>query len=121
VTERTDDSRFKGPVSAALKTKYQSVFDVAKAQGVQLTDVHQEGSMLMLQGTAPSMEAANTVWYEIKRINPKLDDIVANFAVVPSAMPSATTDYSTETQHRDVTPVETSLAHTYTVQKGDTL
>ena len=88
VAERTttpDESTYKGPASMMMRTKYDSVFRVAQEQGVQFSDVHQEGRTLMIVGTAPSLEAANKVWDEIKRVNPRLDDIVANFAVMPSA------------------------------------
>ena len=132
ITERTtapDGSTYRGPASLALRTKYDSVFREAQAQGVQLSDVHQEGRMLMIVGTAPTLEAANKVWNEIKRVNPKLDDIVASFAVMPSAAipsdstSSTATEYSTETEQSQTSPsgVASSDTQTYTVKRGDTL
>jgi hypothetical protein len=64
-----------------LKTKYQSVIDQAQAQGVQITSLDQQNGKLTIKGTAPSLEAANKVWDEIKKINPSMDDIVADFPV----------------------------------------
>ena len=66
------------------KTKYQSVIQLIQSQGIQVANLHQQDGKLFIKGTAPSLEAANKVWDEIKRINPKLDDITADFPVNPS-------------------------------------
>jgi nucleoid-associated protein YgaU len=84
-----------------FKSKYQTVIERIEAEGVQLANLHVQDGKLFMKGTAPSLEAANKVWDEIKRINPKLDDITADFPVVPST--------------------QTSAAQTYTVKAGDTL
>ena len=83
-----------------LKSKYQSVIQQIQVQGVQLANLHLHDGKLIMKGTAPSLEAANKVWDEIKRINPKLDDIVAEFPVDAS---------------------KASAYQTYTVKAGDTL
>ena len=83
-----------------LKSKYQAVIQQIQAQGVQLNNLHLHDDKLIMKGTAPSLEAANKVWDEIKRINPKLDDIVAEFPVDASKAPAY---------------------QTYTVKAGDTL
>jgi len=91
------------------KIKYQSVLQQVQAQGIQLANLHQQEGKLFMKGTAPSLEAANKVWDEIKRINPRLDDIVADFPVDPSlasAMPRSKTQASDQT---------------YIVKPGDTL
>jgi nucleoid-associated protein YgaU len=83
-----------------LKSKYQSVLQVVQNQQVHMANLHMENGKLLMRGTAPSQEAANAVWDEIKRINPKLDDVIADF------------------------PIDASLkvaARTYTVRSGDTL
>jgi len=66
-----------------LRAKYQSVIDEARAQGVQLQSisVDRQNGRLAIRGTAPSLEAANKVWDQIKRVNPNMDDITANFQV----------------------------------------
>ena len=84
-----------------FKSKYQTVIQLIEAEGVQLANLHVQDGKLFIKGTAPSLEAANKVWDEIKRINPKLDDITADFPVVPST--------------------KTSAVQTYTVKAGDTL
>jgi LysM repeat protein len=82
------------------KTKYQSVIQIVQSQGIQVANLHQQDGKLFIKGVAPSVEAANKVWDEIKRINPKLDDITAEFPVDPSMA---------------------SKVQTYTVKSGDTL
>jgi nucleoid-associated protein YgaU len=84
-----------------FKSKYQTVIERIEAEGVQLANLHVQDGKLFMKGTAPSLEAANKVWDEIKRINPKLDDITADFPVISST--------------------KTSAAQTYTVKAGDTL
>ena len=64
-----------------LKDKYQSVIGAAQAQGVRISSMTSENGKLVITGTAPSVEAANKVWDQIKRVNPSMDDIVAKFAV----------------------------------------
>jgi nucleoid-associated protein YgaU len=86
--------------SDELKAKYQSVLQVVQSHQVHMANLHTQDGKLVMKGTAPTQEAANAVWDEIKRINPKLDDIIAEF------------------------PIDTSLktsAQTYKVQAGDTL
>jgi nucleoid-associated protein YgaU len=84
-----------------LKAKYKSVLDVIQRQQVQVHNLHQQDGKLFIKGTAPSIEAANKVWDEIKRINPQLNDITADFPV--SSSPQA------------------SQMSTYKVKQGDTL
>jgi nucleoid-associated protein YgaU len=88
-----------------LKSKYQSVIQLIQAQGVQLANLHLKDGKLFMKGTAPSLEAANKVWDEIKRINPKVDDITADFPVDASKAAAS----------------KASSSQSYTVQPGDTL
>src|SRR5215475_12417312 len=101
------------------KTKYQSVIQMVQAEGIQLANLHQQDSKLFIKGSAPSMEAANKVWDEIKRINPQLDDIMADFPVDPSLAakraPSAASTTSTPSGK------QTPQFQLYTVKPGDTL
>src|SRR5262249_19793060 len=55
--------------------------DAAKAQGVQISSLTGQDGKLILHGDAPSLDAANKVWDEIKRVNPKMDDIAADIKV----------------------------------------
>ena len=119
-TTRPQDEVRSGRTSMeALRTKYASVLQEAQAQGVQLSTVRYENGKLILRGTAPSMEAANKVWEEIKRINPSLDDISAYISVTPSSVPQASSPQSSS-EGVEKTPAE-SGAQSYTVKRGDTL
>ena len=101
------------------KTKYESVIQMVQAEGIQLANLHQQDGKLFIKGSAPSMEAANKVWDEIKRINPQLDDIMADFPVDPSLAakraPSAASTTSTPSGK------QTPPFKLYTVKPGDTL
>jgi LysM repeat protein len=97
------------------KTKYQSVIQIVQAEGVQLANLHQQDGKLFIKGSAPSVEAADKVWDEIKRINPRLDDIIADFPVDPSLAPKAAPAPSA----RPATPA--AQFKMYTVKPGDTL
>jgi Bacterial protein of unknown function (DUF937) len=66
----------------ALTMKYQSVIDQAQAQGVRISSLGEQNGKLVIRGTAPSLEAANNVWNAIKKINPAMDDIVAELPVL---------------------------------------
>ena len=103
----------------ALKNKYRSVIQEAQAQGVQISEMKAEDGKLIITGIAPSLEAANNVWNEIKRVNPSLydDDIRANFSVTPSYGRSIR-----PSREKPTGPGNSSNAvQTYTVQPGDTL
>jgi hypothetical protein len=74
---------FGGGSLERLRAKYQPVIDEARADGVQLQAIgmDRQNGRLFIKGTAPSVEAANKVWNQIKRINPNMDDITADFQV----------------------------------------
>jgi nucleoid-associated protein YgaU len=88
-----------------LKQKYKSVLDVVQQQNVQMKNLHFEGNKLVMKGAAPSLDAANRVWDEIKRVNPKADDITADFPVDANLAKSAAG----------------TKQEMYTVKAGDTL
>jgi len=92
------------PSFEELKAKYQSVLQVIEKQKVSVKNLHLQDNKLFIKGVAPSLEAANKVWDEIKRINPKADDITADFPVDPSIQQHQTVDI-----------------RTYRVKPGDTL
>jgi len=88
-----------------LKSKYQSVLNVVEKNQVRMANLHHENGKLLMKGTAPSQAAANAVWDEIKRINPRMDDIIADFPVDTNAKTAPA-------------PAAVKL---YTVKPGDTL
>jgi hypothetical protein len=53
-----------------LKQKYQSVFNMIQQQQIRLTHVNMQDNKLFVQGDAPSEDAKNRVWDQIKLVNP---------------------------------------------------
>src|SRR5262245_32316650 len=92
------------------KSKYRPVIQLIEDQGIRVANLHQQDGKLFIKGTAPSREAANKVWDEIKRINPRLDDIIADFPVDPSLASAGARPKS-----------QPSGPQIYTVKPGDTL
>jgi nucleoid-associated protein YgaU len=62
-----------------LKTKYQSVLNAIDQQQVQLQNLHVQDNKLFIKGTAPSEAVKNTVWDQIKLVDPAYDkDLTAD-------------------------------------------
>ena len=62
-----------------LKTKYQSVLNAIEQQQVQLQNLHVQDNKLFIKGTAPSEQAKNNVWNQIKLVDPGYDkDLTAD-------------------------------------------
>ncbi len=93
-----------------LKQKYQSVLNMADQQHIQFLNLHVQDNKLFIRGIAPSEEAKNKVWDQIKLVNPSADDITADFSVDTSrAMGAAAGGGAAQS------------GETYTVKSGDTL
>ena len=90
-----------------LKAKYQPVFSAIERQGVHLTNVHVENNKLLIRGEAPSQDAKNKVWDQIKQVDPEFADLTADITVAQSAAGTQAPKAANPT--------------TYTVQPGDTL
>lgn len=86
-----------------LKGKYQSLLRVTDQQQIQLQNLHVQDNKLFIRGVAPSDNAKNRFWDELKRINPAIDDITADITVDQSR------------------PQAAGGGQTYTVKPGDTL
>ena len=67
-----------------LKAKYQSVIDLAKAQGVSLKHVHAENEKLVIKGDAPNQTIKNAVWDAIKKVDATYADLAAEIGIDPS-------------------------------------
>ncbi len=67
-----------------LKKKYQSVIDLAKAQGVSVKNVHIENEKLLIRGAAPNEAIKNAVWDQIKKVDAKFADLTADISIDPS-------------------------------------
>jgi hypothetical protein len=102
-----------------LKQKYQSVLNLIQQENVQLSNLHVQADKLFLRGTAPSEEVKNRVWDQIKLVNPKYDDIIADLTVQPQAAQAAVAGAPSQT---GVAPRgESGQDQTYMVQPGDSL
>jgi nucleoid-associated protein YgaU len=96
-----------------LKQKYQSVLRMIDQQNVQLQNLHVQDNKLFIKGTAPSDQAKNKVWDEIKLVNPNADDITADFTVAQQATQAAAAGGSSG--------AHASGGQSYTVRPGDSL
>ena len=99
-----------------LKAKYQSVLQVIQDEQVSVKNLHLQDDKLFIKGVAPSLDAANKVWNEIKRLNPSADDIAADFPV-DTSMQVQRPQQPKQTEQKE----ETSNVRMYTVKSGDTL
>ena len=92
---------------ASLKQKYQTVLSVIEQQQVRLENVHVQGDKLLIKGVAPSQEAKNRVWDQIKLLS-SYEDLICDITVAEGA----------RTQGAGVGG---GGSETYTVKSGDTL
>ena len=95
-----------------LKQKYQSVLRTVEQQQVRLQNLHVENNKLVIKGTAPSEQAKNKIWDEIKLVNPNADDITADFTVAQAATQAAAAGGGTRSAQG---------GQSYTVKAGDSL
>jgi len=64
-----------------LKQRYQSVLSTADNERIQFQNLHVQDNKLFIRGIAPSDEAKNKFWDQIKLVNPNADDITADISV----------------------------------------
>ena len=64
-----------------LKQKYQTVLTTADNEKIQFLNLHVEDNKLFIRGIAPSEEAKNKFWDQVKLVNPNADDITADLTV----------------------------------------
>ena len=70
------DQRFE-----QLKQKYQSVQNAMGQHQVRLQNLNMQSDKLFMRAEAPSQEAKNRVWDEIKRVDPTYSDLIADITV----------------------------------------
>lgn len=104
------DNRFE-----ELKGKYGSVLREMEQQQVRLQNVNMQGDKLFIRGEAPSEEAKNKVWDQIKLVDPSYNDLVADITITISAERTMTAGAGVPAE------AEAETRETYTVQPGDTL
>lgn len=86
-----------------LKLKYQSVLNLIQQNGTRLANLHLEGNKLFVKGAAPSEDAKNAIWNQIKLVDSSYGDLTCDISVDASLAPPPP-------------------AHkTYTVKAGDSL
>src|SRR5579872_1522728 len=70
-----------------LKQKYQSVQTKMGEQQVHLQNLNMQGDQLFMRAEAPSQDAKNRVWDEIKRIDPTYADLICDITINESLAP----------------------------------
>src|SRR5262245_42459050 len=68
-----------------LKQKYQTVLKMIEQEHVRLQNVHIENSKLLIRGEAPSQDAKNRVWNQVKLIDAKYADLTLDLTVKQAA------------------------------------
>ena len=97
-----------------LKQKYQSVQNAMAQHQVRLQNLNLQGEKLFMRAEAPSEEAKNRIWDQIKLVDPSYSDLIADIAVSASTQPA-----KTQTAGASVSGGQSIRA--YTVQPGDSL
>ena len=64
-----------------LKQKYQTVLTTADSERIQFLNLHVQDNKLFIKAVAPSEEAKNKFWDQVKLVNPNADDITADISV----------------------------------------
>ena len=94
-----------------LKSKYQSVLIEVERQQVQLHNLHVQDNKLFIKGTAPSDDAKNKIWEQIKLVDQNWQkDLTADFSVDQSRAMAAAAGGG-----------QGQSTQTYTVKSGDNL
>jgi nucleoid-associated protein YgaU len=103
------DQRFE-----QLKQKYQSVQNAMSQYGVRLQNLNMQGDKLFMRAEAPSQDAKNKIWNQIKMVDSSYSDLTADITVNESAQ-------APRTQTAGASVSGGQSTRTYTVQSGDTL
>ena len=93
-----------------LKQKYQTVLTTADNEKIQFQNLHVQDNKLFIRAIAPSDEAKNKFWDQIKLVNPNADDITADISVDASRAMGAAAGGG-----------QGSGGQTYEVKSGDNL
>ncbi|HEX8494645.1 MAG TPA: LysM peptidoglycan-binding domain-containing protein [Pyrinomonadaceae bacterium] len=68
-----------------LKDKYQSVLRKIEEHEIRLENLHIQDGKLFIRGVAPSEDAMNKVWDQIKEVDADYSDLTAELRVDPNA------------------------------------
>ena len=97
-----------------LQQKYQTVLAVIDQQHIQLQNLHVEDDKLFVRGLAPSQDAVNKVWDQIKLVNQAADDITVDLSVTQTQAQQAVANAPAQS-------AQPPASQSYTVKAGDTL
>lgn len=98
-----------------LKQKYQSVLNAIGQQQARLQNVHIENDKLLIRAEAPSQDAKNRIWDQIKQVDSSYSDLTADITVNESLA-------AQQQAPRTMGAGAGSAGHrTYTVKSGDSL
>jgi nucleoid-associated protein YgaU len=97
-----------------LKQKYQPALNLMQQLQVRVLNLNMQGSQLLIRGVAPSAEAKNKVWDQIKLIDSSYSDLICDISAsqqqpAPATMTAGASVTGSQQQRR------------YTVRAGDTL
>jgi nucleoid-associated protein YgaU len=115
----SSDQRFE-----QLKQKYQSVQNAMGQHQVRLENLNMQGDKLYMRAEAPSEEAKNRVWDQIKMVDPTYSDLIADIRVNAAAQQSGQQSGQQSTQQPRTQTAGVSggqATRKYTVQSGDSL
>jgi nucleoid-associated protein YgaU len=102
-----------------LKQKYQSVLNAIGQHQARLQNVHIENDKLLIRAEAPSQEAKNRIWDQIKTVDASYSDLTADITVNTSLAPQQSQQQQAP---RTMGAGVGSAGHrTYTVKPGDSL
>ena len=89
-----------------LKAKYQSVLRLIEQKKLRMHNLHVQDNKLFVKASAGTQELKNTIWNQIKLVDPSYSDLTCDILIDPGMAPKA--------------PAEPEMK-TYTVQSGDSL
>lgn len=92
-----------------LKQKYQTALTVADRESIQFHALQVQDDKLYVKGVAPSTEARDKFWEQIRLVNPNEDDISTDITVVEERAQAAAVGGGSQP------------SVTHTVKSGDTL
>jgi nucleoid-associated protein YgaU len=99
-----------------LKQKYQPALNLMQQLQVRLQNVNMEGNKLLIRGMAPSADAKNKVWDQIKLIDASYADLICDLSVSQSA-----SGQGPATMSAGASMSGGQNDRRYTVKAGDTL
>jgi nucleoid-associated protein YgaU len=94
-----------------LKLKYQSVLNLIPSLHARLENVNMDGDKLFIRAEAPSQDAKNQIWSQIKLVDATYSDLIADIQAPAAA--AATAAAGAE--------ATAASGRKYTVQPGDNL